>query len=586
MKVLYIVTSLGLFKKNKDKFISDPYLENNFNIDNCVIASFTRLNKKDFIEDINYLDNKYCKYISNISDLLNNYHAKELSKEFWKKSLSLGFRRFLHITYDSYKIHKTNFDPKKYDFMLLKKDDYEIIKDFEEHRTVFQNTEIGFEQLFSIYIETFHSNLESLEFIKKDNYKLITNNVPAKVSVLKRFKQITFNKLFYRLFKLIFKYKQPSVLILNSYFLPKYKLELLIKSFGEIQESNFKINNRNKDFDINKRKSIFNNFQVDDEFDQYFKNILIYTFPIFFLESFEDNFRYYENKANKIKSKYIISEGWISNTSLSLFLAIAKEKYNIKHINNEHNYLEHPYLGNHNFLIAEMVDKFLTIGWKSDSKDNIIKGASLFQFKERRYKFSKENYILYISASPSVKLEEMNSAYGENQENAKKYLYFVKCFFYNLEDEIFDSLIYRGYPSRKSWLEYSKKDYIDFDRVKYIDTYKYSAKQMMMNSKLVIVDYMATSYLESLIMNIPTIVFFNTEAYFLLEDYKDIFNDLLDANICFKNAAEAAKFVNINSVSVEKWWYSEKTQSARRKFLDNNIGNPKDAISFYLSLVE
>ena len=439
-----------------------------------------------------------------------------------------------------------------------------------------------------MYNQTFSQD-KNFTFTKIEKQNIEKKNSNKKNSFWARIKRIDFHKVLRRFLKFLYRKKLHKVLILDSYFSNKNRNKLYVKSSGEITDYTFKKINQDSNTDIAARIKYFATIIIEDDFDKFFKNCLIFTFPQFFIENFKTNLNYNNILVENLSCNYIISESWISSTYLSFFLSLAKEIKGINHIYNEHNYMEHQFIGNHNFLISDMVDIFYTIGWEANSKyKNIKQGASLFPFTEKSYRFNNDNVILYMSASPSKKIEEFNSAYGENGENGLYYLIFIEIFFKILNQSVFEEISYRGYPSRNDWLEHSKDKYIDFKRIKHIDDFSKSGKHAMLNSKLVIIDYLATSYLESLLMNIPTIIFWNQDTYYLTDDNKDFFDQLVLCGICQTSPEEAAKFVNelVENDSIEKWWYSEKTQNARKAFLDTNIGNPQDAIDFYLSLAK
>jgi len=107
---------------------------------------------------------------------------------------------------------------------------------------------------------------------------------------------------------------------------------------------------------------------------------------------------------------------------------------------------------------------------------------------------------------------------------------------------------------------------------------------VMCMSGLVIVDYISTTHLESMHMNIPTIVLFNPKIHFLKPEYEDFFVELIEARIFQTDPAEAAIFVESVMENPLEWWNSSKTQAARNNFLDKNFGSPEDALDFYINL--
>ena len=59
----------------------------------------------------------------------------------------------------------------------------------------------------------------------------------------------------------------------------------------------------------------------------------------------------------------------------------------------------------------------------------------------------------------------------------------------------------------------------------------------------------------------------------------------MECGICQSSPENAANFVN-NLQDVNYWWNSQQVQKARLNFLNTNIGDPEDAIKFYLNLLE
>jgi len=578
-KTLYVVSKLSYKKKYKNYIYAYEYLSDK---NSEIIKSINK-------ENIKYLDKKYDSILKQLTNILNKEQHENFPFKFYQKSLGLGFRRFLHICYDSYLRHNSNFNGT-YNFGLLSKKLFFTPSTFEEYRDFFQNTELGSEQLFSIYIETF-LDVEKKKFeitpINKEQDQSLKKRKFSEI--FQRFKNLTLEKIYRRFLSFIYSKKRPSVGIIGSYFSIRHLNNLMLKSNGKIQPLNIKFNHHYKEVNHTKRNDLFDQIEIKDDFDKFFKNCLIYSMPKLFIEDFSAVIKACIDKLNKMSdTEYLISESWISSTELSTFLAIAKDKYGIKHIYNEHNYFEHPYLGNHNYLISEMVDIFYNIGWEDKkNKDNIVSGASLFPFQIDDYSYKDKGKILYISASPSAKIEEFNSAYGENGENGLLYFNFINLFFNNLENVVYDHINFRDYPSKDNWLEFSKSNYVNLSKIQYFDDFSISAKKAMLNSKLIITDYLATSFIEALVMNIPSIFFWNQKTYILDEVYSDFYKDLIDCGICQTNPIEAANFVNdlINNNSIKSWWYSKKTQSLRASFLKQNIGNPKNALSFYLKLI-
>ncbi|EIC22317.1 LIC12162 family transferase [Thiorhodovibrio frisius] len=88
-------------------------------------------------------------------------------------------------------------------------------------------------------------------------------------------------------------------------------------------------------------------------------------------------------------------------------------------------------------------------------------------------------------------------------------------------------------------------------------------------SRLVIHNYLGTSYLETLALNIPTICFYDDNIY-CFRDAAIPYMDALEAvGILHRSGRSAANMVNDIARAPESWWQSSEVQSARQAFIEN-----------------
>ena len=76
----------------------------------------------------------------------------------------------------------------------------------------------------------------------------------------------------------------------------------------------------------------------------------------------------------------------------------------------------------------------------------------------------------------------------------------------------------------------------------------------------------STGYLETLNLNLPTILIFDDQYCKIRKNVKNYFLLLEEANILFKSPKNAAKFINKNYKFIDTWWKSEKVQKAIKTF--------------------
>lgn len=87
-------------------------------------------------------------------------------------------------------------------------------------------------------------------------------------------------------------------------------------------------------------------------------------------------------------------------------------------------------------------------------------------------------------------------------------------------------------------------------------------------SKLVIHNYLGTSWLESLAFNIPTICIYDPDTYVFREEAQSYIDGMMDAGIMHTNGKEAGEFVSGLDGRKEEWWWSSIVQQARCAFTD------------------
>jgi putative transferase (TIGR04331 family) len=585
---LYIVEPYVYFQLKKDGHILD--------YDDVIVAPYRRQSSSDLEKDHNFVHNKFEKYVNILAERLNQLHGTSHSMSFWKRALSLSLERYITFFHDVFSNCELYFNAGKHDCNVLSEKSYYVPLDFDEQRNFFQHSHYGQEQIFSIYMHTFYP--DGLK-TKEDQFKINSESIhksPKKPLLFrlltKDILKINFERL-KRIFLEIFYFRKTHKIgIMGSLFSAKNLNLLMIKSKGSIYPLEWQIgliDDYKNLFSMDSRKCL-SKCQCDfDKFDRFFFASIEYCFPKIFVEHFMKAERDYINYIDKYKDmKFVTSEIWLSNNHLTIALALFKER-GVNHIYNEHNYLEHPWVGSLIYREAELSDIFVSIGWYSNKIPNMVKGGSLFEFKLNK-KPKKRHSICYISCGAMPKRPNYTSSYGMMGDNALKYINFIRSFFANLSLETKSEILFRGFPksSSEAWLMYDLEFMLDpyLKQVKKIDNTSASGKLIMLQSNLVIVDYTATSYLESMIMDIPTIFFWNPDTYYLSKDYPDLFESLISVGICQTDPIEAANFVETVKDDPEKWWMQETVQKSKDDFFQKNIGKPEIMINYLLDLLK
>jgi putative transferase (TIGR04331 family) len=109
-----------------------------------------------------------------------------------------------------------------------------------------------------------------------------------------------------------------------------------------------------------------------------------------------------------------------------------------------------------------------------------------------------------------------------------------------------------------------------------IDNSSASLLSSLGNSRLCICTHNATVFLETFTMNFPTIIFWDPKYYEIRSDATKFFDTLEEAEILFYTAEEAARKVNDISSNIDEWWFSDRVQSARKKFCERYAATSND----------
>ena len=88
-----------------------------------------------------------------------------------------------------------------------------------------------------------------------------------------------------------------------------------------------------------------------------------------------------------------------------------------------------------------------------------------------------------------------------------------------------------------------------------------------LNSRLIIHVDIQTTFLETMFMNIPSVILAHSKFWNVSKKSALILKKLKDANILFYNYEEMVDHINKNYSNLDKWWESKKVQAIRSNYL-------------------
>jgi len=109
-----------------------------------------------------------------------------------------------------------------------------------------------------------------------------------------------------------------------------------------------------------------------------------------------------------------------------------------------------------------------------------------------------------------------------------------------------------------------------------LDEGKVPMEQLLSRSRLCVVTYNASAYLESFAMNVPTILYWKPEHWELRSSAEPWFDELKRARILHETPESAARHVAAIWDNVDAWWSNVEVQTALARFGDRYSRHPED----------
>ncbi len=515
-------------------------------------------NRQKLKDDYDYLNKFYKKIFPSLKNELNKIHNTSFSDRYWKIVIGPWLITLIQIIFERYSNLKFFFEKNKnyqYETIILKYDKEKYIpKNFEQFsRLMITDTWNHFIYSLLIEFENFNFEIEKnyKEFGDEENYKnyLVEKKLP--------YKNKLYNNLAY-FFDLMLGKK--NILISESYLGRFQELSFALK-FRSLPR--YSINDNLKKSSIGEiRNKISLEFNVENPFEDFIKKFIFLFLP----KSFLEDFTLIDKEVIKMKwpkkPKIIFSSHFMQKTLQSRYTAFSVEKNKSKLILGQHGGVYGQYLfstmEDHEL---EVCDKYLSWGWKLDNP-KVIPFGILKNFKEKKHDPNNEK-LLMIFRSQVKYTHRINSYTGTNQ--IKKYFNENLNLCKNLNSDLINKNIILRFHARKFGWNEDKMFLNNFPNIR-IDLGYNKILELYKKSKLILHTYIGTGYLETLAINIPTIIFANTKECMLKEETLEYLDELKKVNIFHDSYISASEFINRDWDNIHEWWASDIVQNTRKKF--------------------
>lgn len=330
-------------------------------------------------------------------------------------------------------------------------------------------------------------------------------------------------------------------------------------SLAGSQETQPNFDNRHIDLDM---RVDFNGLVIsDDVFSSLVDELLSHSIPRCYIEGWSHlNKELGLLNLPKTVKKIYVGSGIITDEILRLYVS--------KMMGKECEFITSQHGGVYGFsLIQEKTeyveqrvsDKWISWGWKSSNVNSVIPGPALKgQLKISKNRSSESMLI----ALPPVRFSPSRLNYSDPYEIVQSHANFIS----SLDDSISSKVIIRPAPNHR-----------EFSYVKDLESSFYVSKKGsfyddLKNSKLFVCTHNATTMLEALFANFPTIIMLPKYKYYtqhyLREDAVPMVQEMKDAGIYFDCPFAARDQVHLIWSDVDNWWNRNEIQDVVNKFCE------------------
>ena len=221
-------------------------------------------------------------------------------------------------------------------------------------------------------------------------------------------------------------------------------------------------------------------------------------------------------------------------------------------------------------------NKYLTWGWGQDIGGSLVPVGNLKNFSQKRIAPNPKGFACMVEMTLPRYSYHMYSAPVASQ--LLNYIDDQHRFIGALDGGLAKQVLVRqyfhdffGWRQKKRWLE-------RFPTIRLEDGAA-SIHSLMKKSRIFICTYNATTYLESMSLNFPTIIFWNPKYWELRDSAAPYFDRLKAVGIFHETPESAAQQMESVWSDVSGWWQRPDVQLVRSEFCEQYARIPKDPLS-------
>jgi putative transferase (TIGR04331 family) len=313
--------------------------------------------------------------------------------------------------------------------------------------------------------------------------------------------------------------------------------------------------------DNSARKELFN-FQKKDEFLEVLQYMLPKHIPKVYVEGYKSLLSKVSSLKLPFSPKAIVTGNIHKDDSVKLWIAERVDQgvpLVVRQHGGAYGMCAFSSIQDHELSVSDM---WLSWGWEDDTLSKKITPLGQVKYSQNNLSYNPKGFALMVELSMPRYSYSMVSypVAGQFERYFSDQINFVKF----LPEFIRSKMIVR--LRAYDFFQFQKKRWLDeLPLISIDDGYK-PIQSLVKGCRIYIATYNATTFLESLSWNIPTIIFWDPEFNELNERAEKDFLILESVGIFHKNEEEAAKQLEKVWDDVQLWWESKEVQRVVKNF--------------------
>jgi len=537
---------------------------------NAIVAPYHWDDRKKLYTDYQYLQKLYENLLIDLSHKLNQIHSLDQSLHYWRVVVGpwLGF--FIQILFDRWFMLKSVIEQSEIgECGVLDRDTLTIVPNDMEHFNKLFVEDDWNEAIYGHLLEACFSDVIKIKKVQNQQSSRQLEEYPNTNRVFK------VKSVVKRLIILLERLLPDNNYFFISSYLPlmqDLRLQIRLKQFPRFcRTKQVPIRKPN----IKKRQWRLRNNEFDnDSFEVIARQFIPLHIPTSYLEGYAELTNVVNSLPWTKKPKVIFTSNAYLADDVFKVWAAEKVKNGTSLVIGQHG----GHFGMTPFSFHEehqikIATRWLSWGWSDSSRPHITPVGNLKCFGES-VKYNPSGGVLMVEMTNPRFSYHMSAVPVSRQW--LDYFEDQKRFISALPQELHKQVLIKLYSNDYGWNQKQRwQDHLPKIR---IASGHQGMRKLIEKSRLYISTYNATTYLESLFWNIPTVIFWNTEHWEVKEDVQPYFDLLKEVGVFHKTPESAANQVIDVWHDVSRWWESQPVQEARVQFCEQFSRKPEDMI--------